>query len=87
MAIAIVSGYYHMPIVIGIAVSLGLGALVGMVNGLLTVRTSVPSLIITLGTLVAMQGVILSASVYLTHSAGVALSATRPGARSSSANS
>jgi len=48
---------------------------VGLVNGLLTVRTSVPSLIVTLGTLVAMQGVVLSASVLLTGNASVALAA------------
>jgi simple sugar transport system permease protein len=75
MTIAIVSGHYGLPIAIGIVVSLGVGVLVGVINGLLTVRTSVPSLIITLGTLVAMQGIILSASVFLTHSAGVALNA------------
>jgi simple sugar transport system permease protein len=75
MSIAIVSGYYGLPIVVGIVISLAIGVLVGLVNGLLTTRTSVPSLIITLGTLVAMQGIILSASVLLTHSAGVSLTA------------
>jgi simple sugar transport system permease protein len=75
MAIAIVSGYYGLPIVVGMIVALGLGVLVGLVNGLLAVRTSVPSLIITLATLVAMQGIVLSASVMLTHSAGVPLAA------------
>jgi simple sugar transport system permease protein len=75
MSIAIVSGYYGLPIVVGIIISLGIGVLVGLVNGILTTRTSVPSLIITLGTLVAMQGIVLSASVMLTHSAGVPLAA------------
>jgi simple sugar transport system permease protein len=73
MSIAIASGYYGLPIVVGIIISLGIGVLVGLVNGILTTRTSVPSLIITLGTLVAMQGIVLSASVMLTHSAGVPL--------------
>lgn len=75
MSVAIVSGYYELPIVVGMVTALGLGLLVGLVNGLLTVRTSVPSLIITLGTLVAMQGIVLSASVLLTGSASVALTA------------
>jgi simple sugar transport system permease protein len=75
MSIAIASGYYGLPIVVGMMISLGIGVLVGLVNGVLTVRTSVPSLIITLGTLVAMQGIVLSASVMLTHSAGVPLTA------------
>ena len=75
MSIAIASGYYGLPIVVGMVISLGIGALVGLVNGVLTTRTSVPSLIITLGTLVAMQGIVLSGSVLLTHSAGVPLTA------------
>jgi simple sugar transport system permease protein len=75
MAIAITSGYFGLPIAVGMIVVLGIGVLVGLVNGLLAVRTSVPSLIITLGTLVAMQGIVLSASVLLTHSAGVPLGA------------
>lgn len=75
MSIAIVSGYYGLPIGWGIATALGLGVVVGLINGILTVRTTVPSLIITLATLVAMQGVILGASVLLTGSASVALRA------------
>lgn len=73
MATAILSGYYGLPIEIGMLGALGLGAGVGLVNGLLTIRTTVPSLIITLGTLVGMQGVILSASMLLTGKASVPL--------------
>lgn len=75
MTIAILSGYYELPIVVGILGTLIVGVVVGLVNGILTVRTSVPSLIITLGTLVAVQGIILSASVLLTGNASVPLSA------------
>ncbi len=75
MSIAIVSGHYGLPIVAGIAVALGLGVVVGLINGLLTVKTSVPSLIITLATLVAMQGIVLSGSVLLTGAASVPLEA------------
>lgn len=75
MSIAIISGHYELPIIFGILGALGIGVLVGLVNGVLTVRTSVPSLIITLGTLVAMQGVVLSGSVLLTGNASVALTA------------
>ncbi|MBT9386818.1 ABC transporter permease [Pseudooceanicola sp. CBS1P-1] len=73
MTVAIISGYYGLPIIFGIAGALALGVIVGTINGLLTVKTSVPSLIITLGTLVAMQGIVLSASVLLTGNASVAL--------------
>lgn len=75
MSIAILSGYYELPIAVGIIVTLAIGVLVGLVNGILTVRTSVPSLIVTLGSLVAMQGLVLSASVLLTGNASVALTA------------
>ena len=44
-------------------------------NGILTVRTAVPSLIVTLGTLVAMQGVVLGGSVLITGNASVPLTA------------
>src|SRR4051794_30782167 len=75
MTVAIVSGYFGLPIMVGILCALGLGVLVGLVNGILTVRTSVPSLIITLGTLVAMQGVVLGGSVMITGNAGVPVEA------------
>jgi simple sugar transport system permease protein len=75
MTIAILSGYYELPIGIGILGSLSVGIVVGLVNGFLTTRTSVPSLIVTLGTLVAVQGLVLSASVLLTGNASVPLNA------------
>ncbi|ASR11670.1 ABC transporter permease [Rhizobium leguminosarum bv. viciae] len=75
MSIAILSGYYELPIVIGIFGALAIGVLVGLVNGFLAVRTSVPSLIITLGTLVAVQGLVLAGSVILTGAASVPLNA------------
>jgi simple sugar transport system permease protein len=75
MSIAILSGYYELPIVVGILGSLGFGVLVGLFNGFLAVRTSVPSLIITLGSLVAVQGVVLAGSVLLTGAGSVPLDA------------
>ncbi|MCI5076569.1 ABC transporter permease [Oricola sp.] len=75
MTVAILSGYYELPIVVGMLGALGLGVLVGLVNGILTVRTTVPSLIITLGTLVAMQGVVLAGAKLLTGAASVPLAA------------
>ena len=72
---AIVSGYYGLPIEVGMACALALGVMVGLVNGILTVNTTVPSLIVTLGTLVAMQGIVLSAAVLLTGNASIALGA------------
>jgi len=73
---AILSGYYGLPNGVGITGALCIGIAVGLLNGLLAIRTSVPSLIITLGTLVAMQGVVLSASVLLTGNSSVAVTAS-----------
>jgi simple sugar transport system permease protein len=75
MVTAIISGYYGLPIGYAILGVVVVGMVVGLINGLLTVNTTVPSLIITLGTLVAMQGVVLSVSVWLTDSVSVALEA------------
>ena len=75
MTVAILSGYYGLPIAVGILGALAIGAMVGLANGWLAVRTPVPSLIITLGTLTAMQGFVLSGSMLLTGNASVALTA------------
>jgi simple sugar transport system permease protein len=75
MTIAILSGHYHAPIIIGIAAALGLGLVVGFVNGLLVVRTKLPSFVVTLATLFAVAGLTLGLSVILTGSTSVALTA------------
>lgn len=75
MTTAIISGYYELPMIFGIIGALSMGVIVGLINGFLAVRTSVPSLIITLGTLVGMQGVVLAGSKLLTGSASVPIQA------------
>lgn len=75
MTTAIISGHYGLPMVFGVVGALGVGVLVGLFNGFLAVRTTVPSLIITLGTLVAMQGIVLAGSKLLTGAASVPLEA------------
>ena len=49
--------------------------MVGLINGILIVRTAVPSLIVTLGTLFAVQGLVLGLSVLITGTTSVALDA------------
>ena len=75
MTVAIISGHYDLPIWVGIIGTLALGVAVGLVNGILVVRTAVPSLIITLGTLFAMQGIVLGCSVLITGTTSVAVTA------------
>jgi simple sugar transport system permease protein len=73
MTIAIVSGHYHAPIILGILAALGLGLAVGFINGVLVIRTKVPSFVVTLATLFAVAGLTLGLSVILAGSTSVAL--------------
>jgi simple sugar transport system permease protein len=73
MVTAVVSGHYGLPIWVGIAAALAYGVAIGLINGLLIIRTAVPSLIVTLGTLFAVQGMLLGMTVYVTRSTNVAL--------------
>jgi simple sugar transport system permease protein len=75
MTIAIISGHFHVPTIVGILAALALGAIVGLVNGLLVVRTAVPSFIVTLGTMFAVNGLTLGMSVILTGTTSVAIAA------------
>lgn len=75
MTVAIVSGHYGMPIYIGVFAALALGMFVGFINGYLVVKTEVPSLIVTLGTLFAVAGLTLGLSVILTGSTSVVIKA------------
>ena len=73
MTIAILSGHYGLPIVVGIFAALGLGLAVGFINGVLVIRTKVPSFVVTLATLFALAGLTLGLSVILSGSTSVAL--------------
>ena len=75
VTVAIVSGHFQAPVLVGIGAALALGALVGLVNGLLVVRTAVPSFIVTLGTLFAVAGLTLGLCVILTGTTSVAIKA------------
>jgi len=81
MTVAIVSGYYGLPMIVGIAVTLGFGALVGLINGIIVVRTNVPSLIVTMGTLFAIAGLVLFLSIVLTNSTSVSMPNVEPWAK------
>jgi simple sugar transport system permease protein len=66
LCVAIVVGHYGAPEAIGIAAALAVGLLVGFVNGFLVLRTGVPSLIVTIGTMFAVMGLTLGFAVLLT---------------------
>jgi simple sugar transport system permease protein len=73
MLTAVIGGHYGMPVWYGIIATLAFGLLVGIVNGIMIVRTAVPSLIVTLGTLFAVQGILLGLTVLVTKSTNVAI--------------
>lgn len=78
MTVAVISGHYGMSIWLGISVALGFGVIVGLINGLMVIRTAVPSLIVTLGSLFAVQGIVLGLTVLITKSTSVALASEGP---------
>jgi simple sugar transport system permease protein len=73
MLTAVIGGHFGLPIWWGILATLAFGIVVGLVNGFMVVRTGVPSLIITLGSLFAVQGILLGLTVLVTKSTNVAL--------------
>ncbi|MEY2874042.1 MAG: hypothetical protein RLZZ373_1413 [Pseudomonadota bacterium] len=73
LTLAIISGHYHLPEAVGIVAALGVGLLVGLLNGFLVTRIQVPSLIVTIGTLFALMGFTLGMSVLLTGATSTAI--------------
>ena len=73
MITVIIASYLGPPIVLGSACGLGVGLLVGLVNGHLVTRTTIPSLIITIGTMFAVMGLTLGFAVLIAGSTSVFL--------------
>jgi simple sugar transport system permease protein len=73
MMTAVLTGHYGLPIWVGIFAALTFGVFVGVVNGLMVIRTAVPSLIVTLGSLFAVQGMLLGLTVLVVKSTSQAL--------------
>jgi simple sugar transport system permease protein len=60
LVVGVLTTEYGLNIWVAILVSLGLALLVGFVNGLLVMRTGLPSFIVTLGTFFVLQGIDLA---------------------------
>jgi len=71
LTVAIISGHYDLPTHYGIFGGLFVGLLVGFVNGFLVTRTTIPSLIITIGTMFGVMGLTLGLTVLIAGSTGV----------------
>jgi simple sugar transport system permease protein len=75
IAVGITTGGYGMSPWTGIIVGLVLGAVVGLANGLIVVRTGLPSFIVTLATMMMITGATLAVSIFTTGSSNVSASA------------
>ncbi len=78
MTVAIISSHFGLSIWLAIAVTLAFGVIIGLINGYLVNHTAVPSLIVTLGSLFAVQGIVLGLTVLITKSTNVALKTEGP---------
>lgn len=74
MTLAIASGYWHAPIIVGILAALAVSAGVGLLNGVITTRTRVPSFVVTLGTNFGLAGLTLGLSRAITGTTSVSVS-------------
>jgi len=73
MTLAIITGYWHQPIIIGIIAALALGLVVGFINGVLVTRTQVPSFVVTLATNFGLVGLALGLTRAITGSTSQAI--------------
>jgi simple sugar transport system permease protein len=73
MTLAIVSGTFGLPMIVGVVAALGIGALAGFVNGIITARTNVPSFVVTLGMNFGLVGITLGLSRAITGTTSVPL--------------
>ena len=71
MMTAMLAGHYDLPALVAICGGLGVGLLVGFVNGILVSRTTIPSLIVTIGVMFAVMGLTLGFAVLIRGSTSV----------------
>ena len=71
MIVAICSGYYSFNPWIGVSLAFVFGALVGAANGLIVVRTKLPSFIVTLAMMLMVMGGMLGVAIALTGSSSI----------------
>jgi len=78
MTLAIVSGYWGASVGVGILAALGLGLVVGFLNGYLVTKTNVPSFVVTLATNFGLAGLTLGLTREITGTTSVAIEPGSP---------
>ena len=71
MTTAMLAGHYDLPALVAILGGLGVGLAIGFVNGMLVTRTTIPSLIVTIGVMFAVMGLTLGFAVLIKGSTSV----------------
>ena len=71
MMTAMLAGHYDLPALVAICGGLGTGLLIGFINGMLVTRTTIPSLIVTIGVMFAVMGLTLGFAVLIKGSTSV----------------
>ena len=74
MVVAIGSGTYTAPLWVSILLALAVGAAVGLVNGIVTIRTGLHSFIVTLASMLAVAGAALGLSRVISGTTSVSVS-------------
>lgn len=71
MMTAMLAGHYELPVLVAIVAGLSVGLAVGFLNGVLVTRTTIPSLIVTIGMMFAVMGLTLGFAVLVRGSTSV----------------
>lgn len=71
ITIAICDGYYALSPWIGVVIVVGIGVAIGLLNGLIVVKTKLPSFIVTLATLLMVAGAGLGLANAITGSSSI----------------
>jgi simple sugar transport system permease protein len=76
LTVAVGSGHYGLPVVVSILIALAIAAVIGFTNGIVTVRTGLPSFIVTLGSYLAVGGLELYLTRIMTSTTAVSVTAS-----------
>jgi simple sugar transport system permease protein len=71
ITIAICDGYYALSPWIGVVIAVGIGVAIGLLNGLIVVKTKLPSFIVTLASLLMVAGGALGVANAITGSSSI----------------
>ncbi len=76
ITVAMTTGYFNLSPWVGIGISIVMGLVVGAINGIIVVRTKLPSFIVTLAMMLMLAGLALFVSSSVTGAASISASPT-----------